>query len=479
MDKNNQRKKEIKDIVSEVQEKKVDVSNATMSDKVDRFIAHKYYGLIIFGIVMFVIFTISQTYLGPFISDLLGTVIGYFGNLVETGLTNMGTSDFLSGIILEGVIGGFAAVIGFLPLIMILFFLLNLLEDSGYMARVALVMDRYFRRIGLAGKSIIPMYVGTACSIPAIMSARTIKNKKQKRMTILLTPFVPCGAKLPVIALFVSVFFTGLSYTTAIIYFLAIIVIFIAGYIIKAITNANFDNEEDTFLIIELPEYKIPSISKAFRVMLDSAWEFVQKAATIIILMNTVIWLLTNFDFSFQLVEHTSESMLKFISQPFAWILIPLGFGMWGLAAAAIAGFVAKEEVVGALAVIFVFSISEDFEVSSIEATRNILMTTGGLTAVSAFAFMTFNLFTPPCFAAIGAMNAELGSRKWTIFAVVLQLVIGYIVALVIYQLGTIIFYQELGQGFVISIIIFIVFIAGFLYLKRLAKQGKGLANIG
>ena len=462
-----------------MQEKKVDASEITLSDKVDRIIAHKYYGIVVFGIIMYIIFTVSQTWLGPAISELLGTIIGYFASWVELGMENIGTGDFLTGLILEGIIGGFSAVVGFLPLIMILFFLLNLLEDSGYMARVAIVMDRYFKKIGLAGKSIIPMYVGTACSIPAIMSARTIKNKRQRRMTVLLTPFVPCGAKLPVIALFVSVFFTGLSYLTVIIYFLAIIVIFLAGYIIKSITNANFENQEDTFLVIELPEYKLPSLSRAFKVMLDSAWEFVKKAATIIILMNTVIWLLTNFNFSFQLVDNTSDSMLRFISEPFAWILIPLGFGMWGLAAAAIAGFVAKEEVVGALAVIFVFSVSGDFEVAGIESTRNILMTTGGLTAVSAFAYMAFNLFTPPCFAAIGAMNAELESKKWTVFAVVLQLVIGYVVALVIYQLGTIVFYQELGQGFIMSLVILGISIVGFIYLKNLAKKGKGLANIG
>lgn len=462
-----------------MQEKKVDASEITLSDKVDRIIAHKYYGVAFFGVIMYIIFTISQTWLGPVISELLGSLIEYFANFVELGMENIGTGDFLTGFILEGIIGGFSAVVGFLPLIMILFFLLNLLEDSGYMARVAIVMDRYFKKIGLAGKSIIPMYVGTACSIPAIMSARTIKNKRQRRMTVLLTPFVPCGAKLPVIALFVSVFFTGLSYITVIIYFLAIIVIFLAGYIIKAITNADFENQEDTFLVIELPEYKIPSLSRAFRVMFDSAWQFTKKAATIIILMNTIIWLLTNFNFSFQLVENTSDSMLRFISEPFAWLLIPLGFGVWGLAAAAIAGFVAKEEVVGALAVIFVFSVSGDFEVSGIESTRNILMTTGGLTAVSAFAFMAFNLFTPPCFAAIGAMNSELESKKWTVFAVSLQLIIGYMVALVIYQLGTIVFYQELGQGFLTSLIILVFFIIGFMYLKQLAKNGKGLANIG
>ncbi len=461
-----------------MEKKGTDSSKVTRSDKIDRIVANKYLGILIFAIVMFVVFTISQTWLGPIISEVVGSWIGTFSGWVETGLTNIGTGDFLTGLILEGVIGGFGAVVGFLPLIMVLFFLLNLLEDSGYMARVALVMDRYFKKIGLAGKSIIPMYVGTACSIPAIMSARTIKNEKQRRMTVLLTPFVPCGAKLPVIALFVTVFFTDASYLTAIVYFMAIAVIFLAGYIIKTLTGANFDEQEDTFLIVELPEYKLPSIIRALKVMLDRAWAFIKKAATIIVLMNAIVWITTNFNFSFQSVD-PSDSILRFISQPVAWLLIPLGFGVWGLAAAAVAGFVAKEEVVGALAVIFAFSISDDLEVVGIEATRQILSTTGGLTAVAAFAYMAFNLFTPPCFAAIGAMNAELGSKKWTWFAVGLQFGIGYFVAIIIYQLGTLIFYQELGIGWFASIFIIAAFVGGFIYMKNLAKKGEGLAKIG
>lgn len=427
---------------------------------------------------MYIIFTISQTYVGPIISDFVTGIIGSFGTWVDDAFISAGTGEFLKGIITEGIIGGFGAVVGFLPLIMVLFFLLNLLEDSGYMARVALVMDRYFKKIGLAGKSIIPMYVGTACSIPAIMSSRTIKNEKQRRMTVLLTPFVPCGAKLPVIALFVTVFFTDQSYLTALTYMLAIAVIFFAGYIIKAVTGADFKDQEDSFLVIELPEYKLPSLKTAFKVMLDRAWAFIKKAGTIIVLMNAIIWILTNFDFSLHLVDDTSESMLRFISEPVAWLMIPLGFGIWGLAAAAVAGFVAKEEVVGALAVIFAFSVTEDFEVSSIEATRNILMTTGGLTAVSAFAFMTFNLFTPPCFAAIGAMNSELKNKKWTIFAVALQFAVGYFVAIIIYQIGTLVFYGETGAGFIPSIFIVSMFVIVFIYMRNLASKGKGLANI-
>lgn len=461
-----------------MEKKSVDSNSLTRSDMIDRVVANKYLGILIFAGVIFVVFTISQSWLGPIISDFIGKYINMFSGWVETWLSNMNTSDFLTGLIIEGVIGGFAAVVGFLPIIMVLFFLLNLLEDSGYMARVALVMDRYFKKIGLAGKSIIPMYVGTACSIPAIMSARTIKNERQRRMTVLLTPFVPCGAKLPVIALFVTVFFTEASYLTAIVYFMAILVIFFAGYIIKTLTGANFKDQEDSFLVVELPEYKLPNIVRGLKVMFDQAWSFIKKAATIIVLMNAIIWITSNFDFSFQLVD-ASDSMLRFISEPIAWLLIPLGFGVWGLAAAAVAGFVAKEEVVGALAVIFAFSISEDLEVIGIAATREVLSTTGGLTAVAAFAYMAFNLFTPPCFAAIGAMNAELGSKKWTWFAVGLQFGIGYFVAIILYQLGTLIFYQELGTGWIVSVVIVAVYIIGFIYMKNLAKKGEGLAKIG
>lgn len=428
---------------------------------------------------MYAVFTISQQWVGPLIADVLAMGFEWLTNIVDSLLVQIGTSPFLIAFVKEGIIGGFGAVVGFLPLIMVLFFLLNLLEDSGYMARVALLMDRYFKRIGLAGKSIIPMYVGTACSIPAIMSSRTIKNERQRRMTVLLTPFVPCGAKLPVIALLLGVFFTNSSGLTALTYLLAIVVIFFAGYVIKAITGADFSNQEDTFLIVELPNYKLPSIPQAFRVMLDSAWAFVKKAATIIILMNAIVWLATNFNFSLQTVSNPADSILRYLSEPIAWVLIPLGFGVWGLAAAAVAGFVAKEEVVGALSVIFVFSVTDDLVAENLELARQALMTLGGLTTVSAFAFMAFNLFTPPCFAAIGAMNAELGSRKWIAFAIFQQLTIGYFVALLIYQIGTLIVFQQFGTAFIPSIIILLVFVGGFIYLRHLAKQGRGLAKIG
>jgi len=455
-----------KDITKIVQQQEEHSKN-NKTDKLDSIVMHPVFGLLIFAGIMLIVFTLSQTFIGPLVSEYLLMGIGWIANGLEQIMINLDTSDFVSGLLLEGVIGGFAAVIGFLPLIMVLFFLLQLLEDSGYMTRVAVVMDRYFRKIGLAGKSVIPMYVGTACSIPAIMSSRTIKNERQRKLTILLTPFVPCGAKLPVIALFISVFFGGAGWLTVSTYFLAILVILIAGLMMKFLLNIKEDVRSfDQYHFLELPNYQAPSIKNAIKTMFDRAWEFIVKAGTIIVLMNGLVWILSNFDFSFALVSNPDHSMLKFIAQPLAFLLTPLGFGVWGLAAAAILGFIAKEEVVGALAVIFAFGITDDLAVENVELTRNILMTTGGLTAVSAFAYMAFNLFTPPCFAAIGAMNTELGSKKLTMLAVLFQLSVGYLVAMVIYQVGTLVFYQELGQGFIPSIVMSVLVILAFIGIK-------------
>lgn len=450
------------------------------TDRLDRFLAHKIYGLIVFALILWGVFSISQIVVGPVLARYLNRFMDLVATWVETGLETLSVHSILQGLLLEGVIGGFGAVVGFLPLIMVLFFLLHLLEDSGYMARVALLMDRYFKKIGLAGKSIIPMYVGTACSIPAIMSARTIKNTRQRRMTILLTPFIPCGAKLPVIALLLGVFFAWNSaFMTALAYLFAILIIFIAGWVIKRLVNPFQSTEEDSFLMVELPDYQIPSPKKAFFVMLQRGKAFVIKAGTIIVLMNIVVWFLVNFDFSLAQVADTEASMLRYIASPIAWFLTPIGVASWGLAAAAILGFVAKEEVVGALAVIFSFSIGDDFGVVDPEGTRTLLSTAAGLTAVSAVAFLAFNLFTPPCFAAIGAMKTEFESKAWTAFAIFLQLFIGFMTALVIYQIGTLIVTGSPGMGYLPAIAIVLVTAIVFFYLSHLSKHGKGLARLG
>jgi ferrous iron transport protein B len=471
------KKEKAKDIATRVQHHNGNGSALSYSDTLDRFLAHPVFGLIFFALVMWLIFTISQIWVGPFIAGYLEALMSLIGNGVESVLTNLNVNAILIAFILEGIIGGFSAVIGFLPLIMVLFFMLYLLEDSGYMARVALLMDKYFKKIGLAGKSIIPMYVGTACAIPAIMSARTIKNERQRRMTILLTPFIPCGAKLPVIALFLGVFFTGRAYMTAIVYLLAILIIYITGKVIKNLLNVDLETVENTFLIVEMPEYKRPSILQAFLSMFDRAKAFIIKAGTIILLANALVWFFVNFDFSLTMVA-TDDSILAFISQPFAFLLSPIGIASWGLAAAAVLGFVAKEEVVGALAVIFAFSVSDDFEIESIAATRDALVVGAGLTSVSALAYMAFNLFTPPCFAAIGAMNTEFESKKWTAFAIFLQLSIGFLSALIIYQIGTLIVTGSFGQSALAGLIVLFIYVIGYLVLVNQAKKGKGLASI-
>lgn len=451
-----------------------------LSDQIDPYIAHPLVGLFLFAFIMWLVFSISQIWFGPIISDLLSSLMTVITIQIDHFFELIGVSELLRRFIAEGIIGGFAALLGFLPLIMILYFFLQLLEDSGYMARVAMLMDKYFRRIGLSGKSIIPMYVGTACSIPAVMSARTIKNERQRRLTVLLTPFVPCGAKLPVIALFLTVFFNGKSYMTVIVYMMALLIIFVTGVILKHLLNiTNKHITEDSFLFVELPDYKFPSLKQAFISMLDNGWSFIVKAGTIIVLANSIVWLTINFDFTFHVVAHIDESILATLSRPLSFLLSPIGIASWGLAAAAILGLIAKEEVVGALAVIYAFSVTDDFSAESLDATRNALMVGANMTAVSAFAYTAFNLFTPPCFAAIGAMNSELKSRRWTVFAVLLHLTIGFLSAMIIYQVGHILTTGEVGQSFVASIMILSVFVIIFFYLKQLAKQGKGLAKIG
>lgn len=465
-----------KDIATKVQHKETS-NKDSISDFLDNFLAHPFFGVLFFALIMWLVFTISQVWLGPWLAGILDGWMSAFASFIENALVNLDVSEILTAFILEGMIGGLSAVIGFLPLIMVLFFFLYLMEDSGYMARVALIMDKYFRKIGLAGKSIIPMYVGTACSIPAIMSARTIKNTRQRRMTILLTPFIPCGAKLPVIALFLGVFFTGKAYMTALVYLGAILIIYLTGLLVKNLLNVDLSKEEDAFLIVELPEYKTPSLWQATLSMLDRAKAFIIKAGTIILVANAIVWFFVSFDFSLNMVE-ADASILAFISAPFAWLLTPIGVASWGLAAAAILGFVAKEEVVGALAVIFVFNVSDDFAIESIEATRNVLMNAAGLSTVSALAFMAFNLFTPPCFAAIGAMNTEFESKKWTSFAIFLQLSIGFFSAFFIYQVGTLLTSGGFGTGLLAGGLVLAVYIFAYFYLVNLAKKGKGLAQI-
>lgn len=440
----------VNNIISKVENRIIRHNEETLEDKIDRFVTNPIIGTGLFILIMAFIFDLSINTLGPLVADALVGFIENFQNAVSGQLASMGTSDFLNSLLTDGIIGGVGAVVGFVPLVMVLMFMLSLVEDSGFMARIALIFDPLFRKVGLSGKSIIPMIVGYGCSIPGIMATRTIKDEKQRRLTAMLTPFVPCGAKLPIIALFTAAFFPEQGYMFPITYLVAFSVIICVGLILKKVTGA--DNIKNYF-IIELPQYRIPSIKRAFFKMLETGKDFITRAGTIIIVCNTVVFIMSSFNFKLQLVEDAvNTSILANVATPFAFLLIPVGIGVWQLAAAAITGFIAKEEVVGTLAVVYSMgaAINSDFELVNAMTVQE----TMGITAVSALAFMFFNLFTPPCFAAIGAMKSEMKSNKWLLKSVLLQLSVGYIVAMITYQVGTILVYKELAQGFIPAVII-------------------------
>ena len=440
----------VNNIISKVENRIIRHNEETLEDKIDRFVTNPIIGTGLFILIMAFIFDLSINTLGPLVADALVGFIENFQNAVSGKLASMGTSDFLNSLLTDGIIGGVGAVVGFVPLVMVLMFMLSLVEDSGFMARIALIFDPLFRKIGLSGKSIIPMIVGYGCSIPGIMATRTIKDEKQRRLTAMLTPFVPCGAKLPIIALFTAAFFKEQGYMFPITYIVAFTVIICMGLILKKVTGA--DNIKNYF-IIELPQYRIPSIKRAFFKMLETGKDFITRAGTIIIVCNTVVFIMSSFNFKLQLVEDAvNTSILANVATPFAFLLIPVGIGVWQLSAAAITGFIAKEEVVGTLAVVYSMgaAINSDFELVNAMTVQE----TMGITAVSALAFMFFNLFTPPCFAAIGAMKSEMKSNKWLLKSVLLQLSVGYIVAMITYQVGTILVYKELAQGFIPAVII-------------------------
>lgn len=459
----------VNNIISKVENRIIRHNEETLEDKIDRFVTNPIIGTGLFILIMAFIFNLSINTLGPLVADTLVGYIESFQDAVSGQLASIGTSDFLNSLLTDGIIGGVGAVVGFVPLVMVLMFMLSLVEDSGFMARIALIFDPLFRKVGLSGKSIIPMIVGYGCSIPGIMATRTIKDEKQRRLTAMLTPFVPCGAKLPIIALFTAAFFPEQGYMFPLTYIVAFTVIICVGLILKKVTGA--DNIKNYF-IIELPQYRIPSIKRAFFKMLETGKDFITRAGTIIIVCNTVVFIMSSFNFKLQLVEDAvNTSILANIATPFAFLLIPVGIGVWQLAAAAITGFIAKEEVVGTLAVVYSMgaAINSDFELVNAMAVQE----TMAITAVSALSFMFFNLFTPPCFAAIGAMKSEMKSNKWLLKSVLLQLSVGYIVAMITYQVGTILVYKELGQGFIPAVIILALAVIYIVYKIKSNKVSE------
>ena len=433
-------------IVSKVEKRNRPAKEIHLSDKIDGVITHPVIGIPIFAAVMFLVFYISQSTLGTWLADILTGWIELFRGFAGDQLAD--ASPLVYALLIDGIIGGVGAVIGFLPLVMVMYFLIALLEDCGYMSRATVVLDPIFKRVGLSGKSVIPMIIGTGCGIPAIMACRTIKNERERRTTAMLATFMPCGAKLPVIALFAGAFFPGSKWIGPLMYFVGIAIILIGALIIKAITGMKY---RKSFFIIELPEYKAPSIKGALMSMLSRGKAYIVKAGTVILVCNTAVQIMQSFDTSLQPVEEgmESSSVLAAVASPFAVLLVPVvGIAAWQLAAAAITGFIAKENVVGTLATVYAITNFIDVEELELIGGAGQVAATMGLTQAAALAFLMFNLFTPPCCAALGAMNSEMQSRKWLFAGICLQLGTGYTVGFIVYQIGTLIQTGSTGAGF-------------------------------
>lgn len=448
----------VKGIVNAVEKRKVLTKEKNGQDKIDAVLTNPWVGIPIFALIMFLVFYISQSTVGTWIADWLTGWIETFQNWVAGLVEN--ANPFLQSLLVDGIIGGVGAVVGFLPLVMVMYFLIALLEDCGYMARATVVLDPIFKRVGLSGKSVIPMIIGTGCGIPGIMACRTIRNEREKRTTAMLTTFMPCGAKLPVIALFVGAFFPSASWVGPLMYFVGILLILLGALIIKAITGYKY---RKSFFIIELPEYKAPSLKRAALSMLERGKAYIIKAGTIILVCNTIVQIMQSFNWQFQVVEEGMEgtSILASIAHPVAYLLFPIcGIVAWQLAAAAVTGFIAKENVVGTLAVCYGLSAFIDTDELALVGDGNVVANAMALTKVAALAYLMFNLYTPPCFAALGAMNSEMQSKKWLWAGIALQLCTGYTVGFLVYQIGTLITTGAVGNGFVPGLIAVLAMVA-------------------
>ena len=437
--------------------KKANKEKLTTSDKIDRVVTNRWLALPIFAVVMWIVYYVSVTTVGTFVTDWTNDVL--FGEIIppaiESFLVSINCADWLQGLILDGIVAGVGAVLGFVPQMLVLFIFLAFLESCGYMARIAFIMDRIFRKFGLSGKSFIPMLIGTGCGVPGIMASRTIENERDRRMTIMTTTFIPCGAKLPIIALIAGALFDGASWVAPSAYFVGIAAIICSGIILKK--TKMFAGDPAPF-VMELPAYHLPTVGNVLRSMWERGWSFIKKAGTIILLSTIFVWFTSNFgivDGHFGMVDDLSQGFLANIGKIFAWIFIPLGWGDWKAAVAAITGLVAKENVVGTFGILYGFAeVAEDG--SEIWGTLAASMTT-----IAAYSFLVFNLLCAPCFAAIGAIKREMNSAKWTWFAIGYQCVFAYAVSLCIYQFGSLFTGGGVGIGTIAAVLVVI----GFLYL--------------
>ncbi|WP_026665638.1 ferrous iron transport protein B [Butyrivibrio sp. FC2001] len=454
-------------IVKDVENRKVLTKDKNFGDTIDNIVTHPVVGLVVFAAIMWLVFYISQTTVGTWLADILAGWIESFQGFVGDKMAD--ANPLLYALLVDGIIGGVGAVVGFLPLVMVMYFLIALLEDCGYMSRATVVLDPIFKRVGLSGKSVIPMIIGTGCGIPAIMACRTIRNERERRSTAMLATFMPCGAKLPVIALFAGAFFPESKWVSFICYMGGILLILLGALLIKAVTGMKY---RKSFFIIELPEYKVPSLMFALKSMLERGKAYIIKAGTIILVCNTIVQIMSSFNWQFQAVEEGMEntSILAGIAGPFSVLLVPVvGIASWQLAAAAITGFIAKENVVGTIATVYAITNLIDTEELELIGEGNAVAAVMGITKAAALAYLMFNLYTPPCFAALGAMNSEMKSAKWLWGAIGLQLATGFTVGYLVYQIGTLVTTGTVGVGFVPGLIAILAFagIIGFIIQRN------------
>lgn len=470
----------VNNIVSQVEKRKVLTKDINKQDKIDKVLTNRWLGIPIFAVIMFLVFWISQAGPGVWIANLLSGILESFQEWVASFLVDdAGNLDIWSSILVDGIIGGVVAVVGFLPLVMVMYFLIALLEDCGYMARVSVVLDPIFKKVGLSGKSVIPFVIGTGCAIPGVMACRTIKKENERRATAMLAPFMPCGAKLPVIALFAGVFFSDSSWIGTLMYFVGILIILLGALIIKLI---NGTKNKKSYFIIELPEYKVPDFGKAALSMLSRGWSYIVKAGTIILVCNFAVHMMQNFDWSFHVVENAEDSILHDIATPFAYFVAPIiGVCAWQLAAAAVTGFIAKENVVGTIAVCYGITNFINVDELLLESGASEVAAIMGITKVAALAYLMFNLFTPPCFAAIGAMNSEIKSKKWLFAGIGLQLAMGFTVSFLVFFFGTLITNGSFGAAWMPIvgwlIVGFIVLFIALLIIKNNKKVNATIKN--
>ena len=442
------------------------------SDKIDRIVTNRWLALPIFAVVMFIVYFVSVTTVGAFVTDWTNDVL--FGEIIppaiESGLNAIGCAAWLQGLILDGIVAGVGAVLGFVPQMLVLFAFLAFLESCGYMARVAFIMDRIFRKFGLSGKSFIPMLIGSGCGVPGVMASRTIENDRDRKMTIMTTTFVPCGAKLPIIAMIAGAFFGNSGWVSTSAYFVGIAAIICSGIILKK--TKMFAGDPAPF-VMELPAYHWPTVSNILRSMWERGWSFIKKAGTIILLSTIILWFLMSFGWeggSFGMVEELNESILSKIGTAIAWIFAPLGWTKagegWKMAVAAVTGLIAKENVVATFGMLYGFAeVAED----GAEIWGNLA---AAMTPIAAYGFLVFNLLCAPCFAAMGAIKREMNNTKWFLFAIGYQCGLAYLVSLCIYQIGTLV----TGGGFGIWTVVAFAIIIGFLYLLfRPYKESSSL----